>query len=180
MATESTEVKKWRWLAALCGVFQLFGLVGMIGGAIGKKTDGISWGIYIGVTIAAAVLFVVMIAAGSGDAGDSVSASSQTSSNRSVSSEPAPRSEPANSFGNGDHLVGLDIQPGTYRATCDGGFIGMCYWARHSKEGGQYGIAGMTIIANDNKEVGSQAIVDILTSDYRFESDGFERWQKVN
>lgn len=179
MTHETTEIKKWRGLAVLWGVLGI-GVIGwgaMIYGAIKKKADGASWGIFGGTLVGTLLLFVGCMAAVEDSSPSSAVSGSSASDNRSVSSEPAPRSEPANSFGNGDHLVGIDIQPGTYRANCDGGFAGACYWARHSKQPNQF---GMTEIVNDIKQSGGQAIVDIYSSDYRFESQGFERWQKVN
>ena len=53
--------KKWRWLAALCGIFLFpFGLFVMIGGLIARKTDFASWGIYLGVAVGTFTLFFVL------------------------------------------------------------------------------------------------------------------------
>ena len=74
MASENAT-KKWRWLAAMCGLltFAFVGLFVMIGGAIARKTDGASWGIYLGAIIAPIALLIVLIAA-SGDAEPTASA----------------------------------------------------------------------------------------------------------
>lgn len=68
MASENAT-KKWRWLAAMCGLltFAFVGLFVMIGGALSKKTDGVSWGIYLGAIIAPIALLIALVAA----AGDS-------------------------------------------------------------------------------------------------------------
>ena len=64
MASDNAT-KKWRWLAAMCGLltFALVGLFIMIGGALSKRTDGASWGIYLGAIITPIALLVVLIAA---------------------------------------------------------------------------------------------------------------------
>lgn len=75
MASDNAT-KKWRWLAAMCGLltFAFVGLFVMIGGAISKKTDGASWGIYLGAIITPIALLVVLVAA-SGDSDTGTSAS---------------------------------------------------------------------------------------------------------
>lgn len=64
MASDNAT-KKWRWLAAMCGLltFAFVGLFVMIGGAISKKTDGASWGIYLGAIIAPIALLIALVAA---------------------------------------------------------------------------------------------------------------------
>ena len=74
-------------------------------------------------------------------------------------------------FGNGTHLVGTDIEPGTYRA--DAGAAG-CYWERLSGLGGDFD----DIIANEMVDEGS-AIVTIAPADRAFRSDGCARWSPV-
>ena len=63
MASDNAT-KKWRWLAAMCGLltFAFVGLFVMIGGAISKKTDGASWGIYLGAIIAPIALLITLVA----------------------------------------------------------------------------------------------------------------------
>lgn len=60
----ANATKKWRWLAAMCGLltFAFVGLFVMIGGAISKKTDGASWGIYLGAIIAPIALLIALVA----------------------------------------------------------------------------------------------------------------------
>ena len=80
MASENPN-KKWRWLAVLCGLltFVVAGLFVMIGGAISKKTDIASWGIYVGTMTGVFVLFIMLIAA------SSESSETTSTSERSVS-----------------------------------------------------------------------------------------------
>ncbi len=74
MASDNAT-KKWRWLAAMCGLltFVFVGLFVMIGGAISKRTDGASWGIYLGAIIAPIALLIALVAA-SGDSEPTASA----------------------------------------------------------------------------------------------------------
>jgi hypothetical protein len=72
----------------------------------------------------------------------------------------------ARSFGDGTHVVGNEIRPGTYRAQGADG----CYWARlHNFSGGVN-----SILANDN--AAGPAVVTILSTDKGFESDGCGTW----
>ena len=78
---------------------------------------------------------------------------------------------PSAAFGDGVHLVGSDIQPGTYKAANPGG---RCYWARLKDTSGELG----SIIANDN--AGGQAVVTIRKTDAAFESTRCGDWVKVS
>jgi hypothetical protein len=71
------------------------------------------------------------------------------------------------SFGNGVQIVGLDIQPGTYRSLNPGGG---CYWERLSGVGGTFG----EILANDNAT--GPAIVTISSGDFAFSSSRCGEW----
>ncbi len=73
------------------------------------------------------------------------------------------------SFGNGTHIVGTDIQAGTYRSQG----IKTCYWARLSGFSGQLN----DIIANGNS---SPEIITISASDAAFETSGCGQWVEVN
>lgn len=75
-----------------------------------------------------------------------------------------------NSFGSGTHLVGTDIEPGTYRS----GASDYCYWARLSGTGGSLG----DIIANGNTD--GPAVVTIAPGDAAFESARCGTWTKVD
>lgn len=70
-------------------------------------------------------------------------------------------------FGDGIHVVGTDISPGTYRAPGGAG----CYWARLSGFGGTVD----DIIANANPP--GAVIVTIDPSDAGFETRGCGEWQ---
>ncbi len=73
----------------------------------------------------------------------------------------------ARTFGDGIHEVGVDIQPGTYRAReAQSG----CYWARLSSLSGETD----DIIANENEE--AHPVVTISPIDKAFESDGCGEW----
>ena len=92
-------------------------------------------------------------------------------------SEDEPPDPPAGSgqseagFGNGTHLVGTDLEPGTYRA--EAGLDG-CYWERLSGLGGEL----EDIIANDMVDEGS-TIVTIAPMDRAFSSEGCGRWRRI-
>jgi len=75
-----------------------------------------------------------------------------------------------NSVGPGDYIVGIDLQPGTYRS---GGGGLACYFAR---------LRGFThapgdVIANNHTQ--GSAIVSIAASDRGFTSNGCGTWSKV-
>lgn len=86
---------------------------------------------------------------------------------------PAKPSGPkASSFpGEGMYMVGVDIAPGTYRATSDGSG----YWARLKNASGELG----GIIANDNVLSSTSTIVEISPGDAFFETNGFGQWKKA-
>lgn len=71
-------------------------------------------------------------------------------------------------FGDGVHVVGQDIEPGTYRR--DGS--GMCYRARLSGLSGDFG----DIITNGTPQ--GPATVEIQASDTAFESSGCGQWTR--
>lgn len=75
----------------------------------------------------------------------------------------------ANQFGDGVHLVGTDIQPGTYRNDGQSG----CYWARRSGVSGDSG----EILANDI--VNGPTVVAIAASDAAFQSSRCGTWTKI-
>ncbi|NGP08428.1 hypothetical protein G6038_23710 [Rhodococcus sp. 14C212] len=72
-------------------------------------------------------------------------------------------------FGNGMHLVGRDINAGTYRTA--GG--SNCYWERLSGTSGEFD----DIITNDN--VSGASVVTISSSDVAFKSSGCGTWTKI-
>jgi hypothetical protein len=79
----------------------------------------------------------------------------------------------ARTFGPGVHVVGTDIQPGTYRTDGPGdGQFDMCYWARLSGLSGEFD----DVITNGIPE--GPATVEIAESDAAFETSGCE-WELV-
>jgi hypothetical protein len=82
---------------------------------------------------------------------------------------PAPTTA-AGGIRDGTHLVGSDIQPGTYRSNNVGAG---CYWARLSGLGGTVD----EIIANENAT--GPAIVTVAASDRAFSSVGCAPWLAV-
>ena len=86
--------------------------------------------------------------------------------------ESAGASAPASGFGGGVHLVGSDIEPGTYRARAgrDG-----CYWRRLSGLGGDI---IDDVIASDIVYAGA-AVVTIAATDRAFSSEGCGQWVHV-
>jgi len=74
------------------------------------------------------------------------------------------------SFSDGIWIVGVDIVPGTYRAADPSH---SCYWERLRGFTGEFN----DIITNDN--VNAPTIVQILSTDEGFRSDGCGTWHKV-
>ncbi|MDY7106332.1 MAG: hypothetical protein S0880_34545 [Actinomycetota bacterium] len=75
---------------------------------------------------------------------------------------------PARSFGDGVHVVGRDIRPGTYRGNSDGG---ACYWARLSALDGEQG----SVVASDLVDEGTITLT-IAATDAGFETTGCGIW----
>jgi hypothetical protein len=73
-------------------------------------------------------------------------------------------------FGDGIHLVGLDIAPGVYRKTDETGF---CSWARLSSLTGEF-----TAHIEDRFSVEGDDVV-IAASDTAFETSGCGMWEPV-
>lgn len=76
----------------------------------------------------------------------------------------APSPSPAAAFRDGQHIVGRDILPGTYRASTD---RDICYWERKDDSGG--------VIDN-----GFGTIVTIRSSDFTFQSNRCGTWSRVD
>ncbi|MFF6809079.1 hypothetical protein ACFZAG_04170 [Streptomyces sp. NPDC012403] len=76
--------------------------------------------------------------------------------------------------GDGQYLVGEDMQAGTYKTTGPekGSIIENCYWARTKDASGEFG----AIIANDNLQ--GQGRVTVNKGEY-FETNGCQEWTKV-
>ncbi len=71
-------------------------------------------------------------------------------------------------FGDGTHLVGVDIEPGLYRASGSG--RSFCRWERLSGLGGEFG---------DTIGVGTSQLVEIKRSDKAFKVTGCGSWEPV-
>lgn len=89
--------------------------------------------------------------------------------NREAAVTKAEDAAAKNEFGNGVHLVGVDIEPGTYRN--DGGDL--CYWARLRGTSGGFN----DIIANGIPD--GPTVVTIASSDVAFESSGCGTWKRT-
>lgn len=76
--------------------------------------------------------------------------------------------------GDGQYLVGEDMQAGTYKTAGPdkSGFVDNCYWARAKDASGEF----EAIIANDNLK--GQGRVTVNKGEY-FETNGCQEWTKV-
>jgi len=81
----------------------------------------------------------------------------------------SPITESKDRFGDGIFIVGVDIEPGTYKSQGQTG----CYYARLKDFTGSM----HSILANNNTD--DPAIVRILPSDKGFQSNGCGYWEKI-
>ncbi|MDA4888398.1 hypothetical protein PFZ55_16025 [Streptomyces sp. MS2A] len=89
--------------------------------------------------------------------------------------KPTKKSGPPSSFdGDGQYLVGEDVQAGTYKTAGpqDDSIMPNCYWARLKDASGEFG----AIIANANLE--GQGRVTLNKGEY-FETNGCQKWEKA-
>ncbi|MYS12434.1 hypothetical protein GTW73_00485 [Streptomyces sp. SID4982] len=94
-----------------------------------------------------------------------------------VTTKPKPKKKagPPSSFsGEGQYLVGEDVQAGTYRTGGpeEDSIIPNCYWARLKNASGEFD----AIIANDNLQ--GQGRVTLNKGEY-FKTSGCQDWKKV-
>ena len=94
-----------------------------------------------------------------------------------VTATPKPDKKPGPATtieGDGQYLVGEDMQAGTYKTAGPekGSIIEYCYWARTKDASGEFG----AIIANDN--LPGQGRVTVNKGEY-FETNGCQEWTKV-
>jgi hypothetical protein len=75
----------------------------------------------------------------------------------------------------GTWLVGVDIAPGTYRATVPYSAVGMCYWARLSSTDGMLS----SVITNGIDYAGASVIITISVKDKAFQTSGCGAWDMV-
>lgn len=82
---------------------------------------------------------------------------------------------PTKTIGDGTHVVGVDIEPGTYRTTgpAEDGLIKMCSWKRLKDTSGEFRSMIATNIAQ------GPTTVTIKPTDGAFESRGCELWSKI-
>ena len=113
----------------------------------------------------------------SGDSGASAAGPAATATvTETAEAEPAANAGPAGggdpdaTIGEGTHLVGIDIEPGTYAT--DG--TESCYWERMSGTSGTFD----DIISNNFG--GGRQVVTIEESDVAFESTRCGTWEKVS
>jgi len=78
-----------------------------------------------------------------------------------------PVAPPLTQFGDGNWIVGIDIQPGTYRTS---GQVSGCYWERTTAAG--------DIIDNDFITAALQAIFTVQASDALVSSSGCGTWTR--
>jgi hypothetical protein len=81
---------------------------------------------------------------------------------------------PATTFGDGVHVVGTDIRPGTYHTTVkveQAGFPFPCYWERESALDGELS----SVIANDDVAPGPLTVT-VKSTDRGFKSQGCGTW----
>lgn len=106
------------------------------------------------------------------------SASAIASSPKTSSAAAAPATSastvPTTVSGDGEYLVGTDMQPGTYRtAGPSDGSLGMCYWERDKNASGDFD----AIIANDN--LTGSGLVTVQRGEY-FKTTGCQNWVRVS
>lgn len=92
-----------------------------------------------------------------------------------VKPKPAKKRGPATAVeGEGQYLVGEDMQPGTYKTAGPDkdSIIENCYWARTKNASGEFD----AIIANENLQ--GQGRVTVNKGEY-FESKGCQKWTRV-
>lgn len=89
--------------------------------------------------------------------------------------KPAKKPDPPTSFGgDGQYLVGEDMQAGTYKTAGpqEDSILPNCYWARLKDASGEFD----AIIANENLK--GQGRVTVKKGEY-FETNGCQKWEKV-
>ena len=122
----------------------------------------------VGVWILSVFLFIIGGALLPSNEMSSVASTLTTDRFQTASAQASPPPPQLLGVGDGTHLVGQDIQPGTYRSEGSA----LCYWARLSGFGGELG----DIIANGSD---GPEIVTVAASDAGFETQGCGRWMPV-
>ena len=89
---------------------------------------------------------------------------------------PLAATSPASTFSDGTYVVGVDIQPGTYRTTgpSEDAAVKMCMWSRRKDTSGEF----KSVIATNFAQ--GPTTVTIKPTDGAFESRGCAPWAKIN
>ncbi|MET9256703.1 hypothetical protein [Streptomyces sp. NPDC003717] len=140
---------------------------------------GMKGKVALGAVVGIVVIGAVSVAAGGdGDGGGSEGKGSSASQRQSggaedTAKETGKKAEKKAAFaGDGDHQVGSDIKPGTYRTT--GNTDDMCYWERAKDASGD----ADSLLANDN--VTGSSYVTVKATDKLFKSSGCKDWEAVD
>ena len=88
-----------------------------------------------------------------------------------VGTQPAAAATAAATFGDGIHIVGTDVEPGTYRTDAPDG----CYWERLSGLSGEFD----DIITNGFVDSAGQVVVEIAPTDAAFSSQDCGTWTRI-
>jgi len=92
-----------------------------------------------------------------------------------VEAAPAPEPAAPEGIGDGTHIVGVDIEPGTYRsAGATPGLFELCMWS--TKDGPS---SNSNIIDLGTANADEQQVVEIGSGVEAFESSGCDTWQRV-
>lgn len=122
------------------------------------------------------ILLIIIVAVIGAAAGGSSSSSSSPTDTPQTQSAPAaagvtdtaqPAASSHQTFGDGQQVVGKDIQAGTYRTRTSSS---SCYWEREKDFAGNLS----SILANDNTD--APAVVTILATDKGFKSTNCGTW----
>jgi hypothetical protein len=140
------------------------------------------------VKIALGVLFVVLVASiiggivasGGGDTPSGKTTGTGTEgvnppSSKKTEDMPSREAPGKTTYGDGTYLVGVEIDPGTYKTTGPDkdSVIPMCYWERAKNDSGELG----SIIANHNSE-GPDRVTVKAGETVKFSGDC--KWTEVN
>lgn len=133
------------------------------------------------VVVVVAIILIAALGGGSTSQNDNEQESANTEQ-QAQASDDVSNSEPEESaveevsfaFDDGTHVVGEDIQPGTYRTHGDDGSALGCYWERLAGFSGEFD----EILANSNRGHGEPEVVTIKETDKGFKTEGCGKWYK--
>ncbi|MGH9290828.1 MAG: hypothetical protein ACRD0V_21450 [Acidimicrobiales bacterium] len=159
----------------LGGLAVLFGLLGLGRLRRGEATNNgvTATGTFLGAGVALLGLVLTVAIVGSAPTAPS-GGTTWTPPPAAPGPAPQPPTIPAGEIPAGIHVVGVDIQPGTYRTAGTTSTMGMpCYWARLSGTGGTLG----DVIANGLPDGPTTITVD--AGDAAFETSRCATWRLV-